>query len=265
MTVSLRSVAGVTVAAFIIAGAAGWITNLPKPQASAADGSSVDGGGAPSAAAAPAAPAGALDQGGAVEPVATDGRRSNTDGMVAVGWLSSTAARTGIPARALQAYAAAAITEAKAAPGCGITWNTLAAIGAIESGHGTHGGAHIDPSGHVVGTILGPRLDGVDFAAVPDTDHGALDGDPLWDRAVGPMQFIPATWAQYGTDADGDGVADPEQIDDAALTAAVYLCAAGGDLRSAAGWTTAIRAYNHDDSYVASVREQANVYARGAS
>ena len=43
----------------------------------------------------------------------------------------------------------------------------------------------------------------------PRHRHGRLDGDDTWDRAVGPMQFIPSTWAWSGRDGDGDGVAQP--------------------------------------------------------
>ena len=65
-------------------------------------------------------------------------------------------------------------------------------------------------------------------AAIPDTDNGRWDGDKVWDRAVGPMQFIPATWQGAGRDGDGDGVANPNDIDDAALAAADYLCPSSG-------------------------------------
>ena len=51
---------------------------------------------------------------------------------------------------------------------------------------------------------------------------------PDLDRAVGPMQFLPASWARYGADGNGDGVRDPHQLDDAALAAAAYLCAGPG-------------------------------------
>jgi len=94
-------------------------------------------------------------------------------------------------------------------------------------------------------------LDGVGpVAAVPDTDGGRWDGDTTWDRAVGPMQFIPSTWATAGRDGDGDGVSDPGDLDDAALAAAAYLCRAGGDLRTTQGMRTAVFAYNHSDYYV---------------
>lgn len=55
-----------------------------------------------------------------------------------------------------------------------------------------------------------------------DTDRGSLDRDPTYDRAVGPMQFIPGTWRRVGVDANGDGVKDPQDIGDAATAAAVY-------------------------------------------
>jgi membrane-bound lytic murein transglycosylase B len=186
---------------------------------------------------------------------------SATDGKVPASWLTTTSHDAAIPIRALQGYAAAAVAESKTSPTCGITWNTIAAIGEVESANGTHGGAHIAADGRLVGSILGPVLDGTQFAAVPDTDRGVLDGDKKWDRAVGPLQFLPATWAAYGTDASGDGVADPNQIDDAALSAAKYLCAIGGDLTTDAGWTAAIHAYNASDEYVKEVATQANQYA----
>jgi len=56
-----------------------------------------------------------------------------------------------------------------------------------------------------------------------------------------------------GVDANGDGAADPFNVNDAALAAARYLCAAGGDLRSSAGQVAAVLAYNYSDEYVAQV------------
>jgi membrane-bound lytic murein transglycosylase B len=176
-------------------------------------------------------------------------------------WLGRTAAQTAIPARALQAYAAAAGVANAAAPTCGIGWNTVAAIGFIESAHGSHGAGGLTTTGQANGPIIGPSLNGDGFAAIPDTDAGTLDGDALWDHAVGPMQFIPSTWRQAGRDGNGDGEADPLNIDDAALSAASYLCAGGRDLTTAAGWTDAVLSYNQSDSYVGKVRDQANAYA----
>ena len=86
-------------------------------------------------------------------------------------------------------------------------------------------------------------------------------GDPQWDHAVGPMQFIPSTWRTWGADGNGDGNADPNNIDDSAYTAALYLCASGADVSTGAGWTRAIFSYNHSDDYVRSVLGRANRYA----
>lgn len=186
--------------------------------------------------------------------------QSATDRVVDAGWLTRTAARTGIPSRALQAYAAATNVANAAAPACGIGWNTVAAIGLIESGHGTHGGGSLTSTGRVSMPIVGPRLDGNGFASIPDTDGGTLDGDKSWDHAVGPMQFIPSTWQMTGQDGSGDGVADPLNIDDAALSAASYLCSGNRNL-STGGWTEAVMSYNHSSAYADQVRDQANTYA----
>jgi membrane-bound lytic murein transglycosylase B len=176
-------------------------------------------------------------------------------------WLRTAAAQTGIPARALRAYVAAAATANESTPKCGIGWNTLAAVGFVESAHGTYGGGSLSSAGQASGPIVGPSLNGAGFAAIADTDGGALDGDPDWDHAVGPMQFIPSTWRLAGRDGNGDGTADPFNIDDAALSAATYLCGRGRDLTTAQGWTDAIYAYNQSDAYIRKVRAQATEYA----
>lgn len=176
-------------------------------------------------------------------------------------WLTDAAAQTGIPSRALRAYVAAAASANGSSPACGIGWNTLAAIGSVESGHGTHGGGSLDMDGQAGGAIVGPSLDGEGFAAIPDTDGGALDGDARWDRAVGPMQFIPSTWRLVGRDGNGDGKADPFNIDDAAVSAATYLCLHGRDLRTSQGWTQAIYSYNQSDAYIRRVKDKAVTYA----
>ena len=176
-------------------------------------------------------------------------------------WLIRAAEQTGIPARALRAYVAAAATANDSAPMCGIGWNTVAAVGSVESAHGTYGGGSLNAAGQSSGPIVGPSLDGNGFAAIADTDAGALDGDARWDHAVGPMQFIPSTWQLAGRDGNGDGTADPFNIDDAALSAATYLCAHGRDLTTAQGWTDAIYSYNQSDPYIRQVRAQATAYA----
>lgn len=179
-------------------------------------------------------------------------------------WTATTAARVGIPARALQAYAAAALTVTSQQPECGLGWNTLAALGEIESAHGMHSGGVLRADGRPDPPIRGIALDGTASAAIADTDDGRLDGDAVWDRAIGPLQFIPSTWQRWGADANGDGVADPNQIDDAALAAGRALCAAG-EMTSAGGWRRAVFSYNHLESYVDEVAVVANAYAQRAS
>jgi membrane-bound lytic murein transglycosylase B len=175
-------------------------------------------------------------------------------------WLDRVSSATGIPARALSAYASAHLTLAAENPGCGIRWNTLAGIGAIESDHGRHGGAVLREDGYPDPAIRGIPLDGSQSARIDDTDGGVWDGDTVWDRAVGPLQFIPDTWVRWGADGNGDGVADPNQIDDAALAAARYLCH-GGPMTTPDGWRAAIFSYNHLDTYVDDVAIAANRYA----
>ncbi|WP_307610253.1 lytic transglycosylase domain-containing protein [Pseudarthrobacter sp. W1I19] len=176
-------------------------------------------------------------------------------------WVVRAAGQTGIPERALRAYVAAAETVDAAAPMCGIGWNTVAALGFVETAHGTYGGGSLTAAGQVSRPVVGPVLDGAGFAAIADTDGGALDGDARWDRAVGPMQFIPSTWQLVGRDGNGDGAADPFNIDDAALSAATYLCARGRDITTAEGWTAAIYAYNQSEAYIQQVRDKATEYA----
>ncbi len=167
----------------------------------------------------------------------------------------------GIPGRALTAYQRAATVINVADPTCRISWELIAAIGRVESDHGRFGGAQLDSDGVAHPAILGPRLTGgPGTSRIDDTDGGVLDGDDRVDRAVGPMQFIPSTWTVVGVDADGDDRRDPQDIDDAALASAVYLCAGSGDLSTLAGQRRAIFSYNHSDAYVDLVLRVMNGY-----
>lgn len=242
----------------------GWIVALPG----AADAGGVDSG------VAPAVPPVAGDPAQQASPVTASGGATGANAanpadpalprpIVDPAWLERVAQVTGIPPRALQAYASADLALAAEEPACVIGWNTLAAIGAIESDHGRHGGAVLDDSGYSTPAIRGPALDGNGVAELGDTDGGSWDGDTRWDRAVGPLQFIPDTWERWGVDGSGDGVADPNQIDDAALAAARYLCASG-TMADAASWRAAVFSYNHLDSYVDDVAAVANRYAAAA-
>ena len=170
-------------------------------------------------------------------------------GLVDPAWLAETAESTDIPARALAAYAGVAIWKAEQMPACGLSWNTLAAIGYAESRHGTHDGSAVSPDGTVAPPIFGIALVGGATANIPDSDEGAIDGDGQIDRAVGPMQLIPQTWRNWHADANGDGVEDPQNIDDATMASANYLCRASGDMATEAGWSAGIAAYNSDPAY----------------
>ena len=185
-------------------------------------------------------------------------------GLPGAGGISSVAVGgTGIPARVLAAYRSAADASALTHPGCGVTWWLLAGIGKVESGHAA--GGRVDDSGRTRGEILGPRLDGslAGTRVIRDSDGGAMDGDPLYDRAVGPMQFLPGTWAAFGRDADGNGRADPHNVDDAALAAAAYLCHGGASLGDEAGMRTALMRYNASTVYGSKVLSWAYAYRDG--
>lgn len=175
-------------------------------------------------------------------------------------WVGDVARRTGIPEPALLAYARATLR----APGsCGLGWTTLAGIGWVESQHGTIGGRTIRADGTSSSRILGPALDGVGpVAAIPATvESSRWHGDPRWDHAVGPLQFIPTTWDLWASDGDGDGTASPNDIDDAAWAAARYLCTDDRDLTTGSGWASGIYSYNQAQVYVDDVFAAATTYA----
>ena len=176
-------------------------------------------------------------------------------------WVARVALDGDLPPRAVTAYAGAALRLGQDTPGCGLGWNTLAALGEVESSHGSTNGGQLDADGDVSPPVVGVPLDGDGVRAIRDTDGGRLDGDPTWDRAVGPLQFIPTTWAAYEADGNGDGRADPQNVDDAALAAARYLCDDGRDLTVEADWIAAVAAYNDDVAYNNAVAEAADRYA----
>jgi len=184
--------------------------------------------------------------------------------QVDLAWVVDVATRTGIPAPAVRAYANAQLTEPAS---CEVGWTTLAGIGRVESEHGTIGGRTLGDDGRSSEPILGPALDGVGPVAAirASSESSAWHGDRNWDHAIGPLQFIPSTWERWGTDGDGDGVADPHDLDDAARTATQYLCADGHDLQDGAGWSAALFSYNHAQSYVDLVHSFATQYAEATS
>lgn len=186
-------------------------------------------------------------------------------GLVDAGWAARVAAATGIPERAVLAYAGASIFVENQNDRCHIGWNTLAGVGEVESHHGNINGSTLDAAGNATPPIYGIPLDGQAVNNIPDSDKGAIDGDPTIDRAVGPMQFIPQSWRNWGIDGSANGVLDPQNIDDAVLSTANYLCHAGGDLAVPDGWRTAIAAYNDARPYAASVSAVAIRYAAAAT
>ncbi len=160
-----------------------------------------------------------------------------------------------LPLVVLDAYVRAARTVSAQRPGCGVEWWMLAGIGRVESGHGTFGGAVVQADGTATPPIIGIPLSGArNTAVILDSDGGLLDGDVVYDRAVGPMQFIPTTWAVFAVDGNGDGYADPHNLYDVATAAANYLCRAAGSVANPAGLDRAYFAYNHSLDYVNKVR-----------
>ncbi|WP_072805491.1 lytic transglycosylase domain-containing protein [Rhodococcoides yunnanense] len=168
-----------------------------------------------------------------------------------------------IPTVNVSAYKNAERILTATQPGCGISWTVIAGIGRVESTHANNGKA--DDLGQLLEPILGPRLDGslAGNNVIADTDGGALDGDPNFDRAVGPMQFLPETWNHYHADGNGDGVSDPQNLYDAALATGDYLCDDGLNLRDLGQTTKAILRYNNSMAYVANVLAWSTGYATG--
>jgi len=173
---------------------------------------------------------------------------------------------TGIPVRALEGYRKAATLVDSADRGCHIDWALLAAIGRVESDHARFGGNQLDAADVAQPGIIGIPLDGTNGTArITDSDGGRLDRDTVYDRAVGPMQFIPSTWQVVGVDADRDGVKNPQDMTDSASAAGIYLCSGPGDLSIPGELHAAIMRYNASDSYVQMVTALAATYRLGVS
>ncbi|MFB7585606.1 lytic transglycosylase domain-containing protein [Streptomyces sp. NPDC056169] len=170
-------------------------------------------------------------------------------------------AEAGIPASVLSAYKRAEASIRSTDPACNLPWQLLAGIGKVESGQARGGG--VDANGTTLSPILGPALNGVGFANISDTDGGAYDGDKTHDRAVGPMQFIPSTWATWGQDANGDGKKDPNNIYDAAQAAGLYLCDNDRNLALKADLDRAVLSYNRSTEYLNTVLSWFEFYRRG--
>ncbi|MEV1047308.1 lytic murein transglycosylase [Streptomyces sp. NPDC049916] len=244
----------------VAAAAVAALAASQAPAAPLADGST--GGGDPAAA---GEDTGGAEDGAAtgnspyftdLPPLVTPDKPGSSSNLPVAGGSES-----GIPASILAAYRQAEQTVATTDPSCRLPWQLLAAIGKVESGQAR--GGRVDAEGTTLSPILGPALNGQGFALIKDTDGGAFDGDAVHDRAVGPMQFIPSTWAHWGQDANGDGRKDPNNIFDAALAAGRYLCANDRDLALAADLDRAVLSYNRSTEYLRTVRSWYSFYQRG--
>ncbi|GIF24296.1 hypothetical protein BJ973_007775 [Actinoplanes tereljensis] len=262
--------------ALLLLGAAGTAGAYLVPQAlqaapspSVTPGFPLDATGSGAAASYPAglptgsAPAGA----GNLPPATTDPVQPVQNGArpadALAGWAQQIGTKVGIPVVAVQAYGYAELVLTRSMPACHLSWTTIAAIASVESAHGSANGAVLGVDGSVSPPIYGLPLDGKGGRQlIADSDQGTLDGDTTYDRAVGPLQFIPTTWNQYKVDADNNGIADPNDIDDASLTAATYLCQGGRDLSKAEQWWDAILSYNAVQPYAQKVFEAANDYGQ---
>ncbi len=167
------------------------------------------------------------------------------------------------PLVALDAYYRAADSIAGERPTCRVRWWGIAGIARVEGRHGTYGGTKLRANGDTTRPIIGIQLNGTnETAVVGDSDGGALDGDPAFDRAIGPMQFIPQTWSRFKADGNDDGTISPFNMYDATLAAAKYLCTSSSGLDADRGLRTAYFSYNHSVPYVDSVLGYARLYER---
>jgi membrane-bound lytic murein transglycosylase B len=214
-------------------------------------------------------PQGALAEQSADLPPASTSRHERrtvrvTSPKGTVTWSASSLTDNGLPSAARAAYVRAARTMAGIDPACQLPWTLLAGVGRVESDHGRYGGSVLGQNGVSHPLIIGVALNGAGpVAAIRDTDDGRLDQDKVWDRAVGPMQFIPSTWANAARDGDRDGRMSPNDIDDAALAAAAYLCSGSGSVLGESAMSAAIFRYNASDEYVALVMAMERGYRTG--
>jgi cell wall-associated NlpC family hydrolase len=164
---------------------------------------------------------------------------------------SSTAAGTaGLNPVLAQAYQQAATRAPQLVPACtGMTWQILAGVAQVESNQAA--GHTIAADGEITPPIIGPALDGSGTGGNTTAVHDHAG----YAHALGPFQFMPATWAADGLNARGTATApDVQNAFDASLTAAVYLCGKGRDLTQATQLHDALYSYNHSEAYVAQVQ-----------
>ncbi len=166
-----------------------------------------------------------------------------------------------VPDEATAAYQRAETVIGAARPKCHLEWTVLAAVGRVESDHGRVDGGTLGTGGKVNPARFGAVLNGKHGRQkVRDTDAGTMDGQRRWDRAMGPLNFLPSTWNVVGVDSDGDGRRDPQDIDDASLAAAVVLCGRSLDLATTDGLAEALKHFNRARGYARAVAGIADGY-----
>ena len=171
-----------------------------------------------------------------------------------------------IPLVAYDAYRSASDAATIVIDSCEVHWIIVAGIAQVESRHGRIDAEHVvSPDGDVEPPIRGRPLDGTrGTQTIVDTDDGTIDGDATWDRAMGPLQFIPTTWRELGRDGNDDGTADPDNLYDAALTAVAHLCLREpGDYTDRGELRRALIAYNASGRYADDVLRWIDRYRTG--
>ena len=175
-------------------------------------------------------------------------------GDVAYGLVGGALTVADIPTPALAAYQRATTVINSADDRCHLDWELVAALGKVLTDHGRAHGSELDAEGVARPAVVGQRLTGRHGTPrVADTDAGLLDNDSKLDRAVGPMLLLPAVWSVVSVDADSDGRRNPQDVEDAALGAAVFLCAGPGDFRNASHVRSEVRRYHSGAGYIRSV------------
>lgn len=171
-----------------------------------------------------------------------------------------------IPRVAYDAYRSASDSAASVTESCEVHWAVVAGIAQVESRHGRIDDEHqLNADGDVEPPIRGRQLDGTrGTQTIADTDGGELDEDATWDRAMGPLQFIPTTWRELGRDGNGDGLVDPDNLYDAALTAVAHLCLREpGDYANRGELRRTLIAYNPSGRYADDVLRWVDRYRAG--
>ena len=166
--------------------------------------------------------------------------------------------------RATSATASPAGEDTSTLPDGTSVWELIAAIGRVESDHGRYNANTLTSAGVSRPGVHGIALNGKNGTrAINDTDGGRLDQDAVVDRAVGSMPCLPSTWQVVTVDADSEGQRNPQDIDDAALATAGYLCSGQDNLSERSGREAAVYRYNHSKDYVHLALRITETYGQG--